>query len=111
MSDRPGLSESDLKVIRAILEQIVSGRDVRVFGSRAGSDSKPWSDLDLLVLGDPLPLAVLAALRDAFAESDLAYRVDVVEADSLSEELRTRWIASAVQIAPAGEGDRLGMSP
>ena len=111
MNDLPGLSGSDLKVIRAILDQFLPGGDVRVFGSRAGSDSKPWSDLDLLVLGEPLPLERLAALRDAFTESDLAFRVDVVEEQSLSQELRDRWLASAVPIPPVGDGDRLGKSP
>lgn len=103
MSDLPGLSGSDLQVIRDILDQFVPAREVRVFGSRAGDDSKPWSDLDLLVLGDPLPASVLAALREAFTESDLSFRVDVVEAQSLAQELLDRWLVSSHRIAPSND--------
>lgn len=98
MSGRPDLPESDLKLVRTILDRFVPGRDIRIFGARVDGDGKPWSDLDLLLLGDPLPLAVSAALREAFAESDLPWRVDIVEAAALSEELRSRWIASSVPI-------------
>jgi predicted nucleotidyltransferase len=41
---------------------------------------KPFSDLDLEVMGEtPLDFQQLAALKDAFSESNLPFRVDVVD--------------------------------
>jgi predicted nucleotidyltransferase len=42
--------------------------------------AKPFSDLDLAILGkQPLPLATLAELADTVIESDLPYKVDIVD--------------------------------
>jgi hypothetical protein len=42
--------------------------------------AKPFSDLDLAVMGaEPLPSATLTALVDAFDESDLPFKVDIVD--------------------------------
>jgi predicted nucleotidyltransferase len=67
-------------MIRKILQRYVPDRDVRVFGSRAKRCAKRYSDLDLVVMGnEPLPLTVSGALADAFSDSDLPYRVDIVD--------------------------------
>jgi hypothetical protein len=45
--------------------------------------------LDLVLLGPArLPLARLAAVREAFAESDLPIRVDVIDWHGISENFR-----------------------
>jgi predicted nucleotidyltransferase len=74
------LQSDDLETVRAILRRCVPEREVRAFGSRVGGSVKRFSDLDLAIMGDePLPLTVLADLREAFDESDLPFRVDLVE--------------------------------
>jgi len=40
---------------------------------------KEHSDLDLCIMGDGPLLSVLAHLREAFSESDLPIRVDIVD--------------------------------
>lgn len=76
-------------IVRAILQQQVPGREVWAFGSRARRSAKPYSDLDLAVLGDaPLSLDEQAALSEAFAESDLPWKVDVVDWATTSEGFR-----------------------
>ncbi len=60
------------------------GTQVCVFGSRSPSFTaqrvKPYSDLDLLVVAPtPVPGAVLAQLREAFCESALPWKVDLVD--------------------------------
>jgi len=54
---------------------------VWAFGSRVhGRGLKPFSDLDLAILGDtPLDLGRRAAVGEAFSHSDLPFRVDVVD--------------------------------
>lgn len=76
-------------IVQAILRSQVPGREVWAFGSRARHTAKPFSDLDLVVLGDePLSLSERAALSEAFAESDLPWKVDVVDWATASEEFR-----------------------
>jgi predicted nucleotidyltransferase len=83
------LSLNQLATVQAILRRIVPNREVRVFGSRARGQAKPYSDLDLVVMGDtPLSLGTLGLLTEAFAESDLPWRVDVVDWASTSKEFR-----------------------
>nr|WP_269111976.1 nucleotidyltransferase domain-containing protein [Acetobacter senegalensis] len=63
-----------------ILNEIVPDREVRAFGSRVTGKAKPFSDLDLAIMGDePLSLETRAQLEEAFSESELPWRVDVLE--------------------------------
>jgi type I restriction enzyme S subunit len=66
--------------VRRILAEIAPDLEVWAFGSRVDGRAKPHSDLDLaLVSPRRVPAARLAALADAFAESELPFRVDLVE--------------------------------
>jgi predicted nucleotidyltransferase len=68
-----------LKTVRDILLAHVPLCEVRAFGSRVGGVPKPYSDLDLAVLGlDKYPAHTLSNLKEAFAESDLPFRVDLL---------------------------------
>jgi predicted nucleotidyltransferase len=91
MSDRPPIDiRPDLWVIvRDILRKHVPGYEVWAFGSRVKGATKPYSDLDLAVISkQPLPLDVLAGLAEDFSESDLPWRVDVVDWAATSESFR-----------------------
>ncbi|MDP2359480.1 MAG: nucleotidyltransferase domain-containing protein [bacterium] len=89
MSPSLQLTESQLGIVLAVLRQHAPDREVRVFGSRARGDARRMSDLDLALMGDhPLPLAVLADLREAFAESDLSFRVDLLDWARTSDHFR-----------------------
>jgi len=75
-------------VVRILQEQIPD-IEVWAFGSRVKHTAKPYSDLDLaLITQQPLSLARLAAITDAFATSDLSIQVDVVDWASASEAFR-----------------------
>jgi type I restriction enzyme S subunit len=77
------------QIVRRILRQHVPGHEVWAFGSRAGRTAKPYSDLDLAIIGDePLPLSVRAALAEAFSDSDLPWRVDIVDWATAGEPFR-----------------------
>lgn len=84
------LSHAELAEVRAILTQnLTSDVAVWVFGSRAGGQPKPWSDLDLLLDGSqPLPLSVLATLAEAFDESALPWKVDLVDGNTIAAPFR-----------------------
>ena len=76
-------------IVRDILRKHVPQYDVWAFGSRAKWGAKEYSDLDLAVIADkPLSLSVSAALSDDFSESDLPFKVDVVDWATTSESFR-----------------------
>ena len=69
-----------LTMVRAILTTHVATHEVWAFGSRVTGSAKEFSDLDLVVIGEkPLSIAVHANLVDDFSESDLPYKVDVID--------------------------------
>lgn len=74
------LAAEHLEEVRRILQLHVPGRKVHAFGSRVQGNAKPFSDLDLAVMGEaPLDFRQLSALKDAFSDSNLPFRVDVVD--------------------------------
>ena len=80
---------SALTVVLDTLARHVPDRDIRVMGSRVSGRAKPFSDLDLVVMGDePLALRTIDQLREAFDESSLPFAVDIVEWASASDAFR-----------------------
>lgn len=77
------------KIVQRILQEHVPDLEVWAFGSRAKWSAKEFSDLDLAIITDePLPLDTSAALSEAFSESDLPWKVDVVDWASVGDELK-----------------------
>jgi predicted nucleotidyltransferase len=85
------LPERDLEQVRAILKEHLPGRAVWAFGSRAtgGRMLKRFSDLDLAVEGELTPREH-AGLAEAFDESLLPIKVDLVELGLVDAEFRQR---------------------
>lgn len=70
----------ELGIVRDILKRHVPEREVWAFGSRVTGTARAYSDLDLAVIGEtPLGLPVSAALAEEFSDSDLPFKVDVVD--------------------------------
>jgi type I restriction enzyme S subunit len=100
------LRAEHLAIVRGILAHHLPGREVRVFGSRAHGPAKPFSDLDLVVMGEqPVPDSVRSAVLEAFDESDLPFRVDLVVWAETPASLRDTITRTSVSIAvpPAKE--------
>ena len=80
------ITPKHLETIQHILTEHVPECEVRAFGSRVKWTAKDYSDLDLAVVGsEPLSLRQLRRLKEAFEESNLPIRVDVVDWQSLSD--------------------------
>ena len=78
-----------LEIVTQILHEHVPDCEVRAFGSRATWTSKEYSDLDLAIVGNgPLKWRTLGKLRDAFEESYLPFRVDVLDWHDISDNFR-----------------------
>lgn len=83
------LTEQELQIVKNILQQYVPEYPVWAFGSRVKNSAKPYSDLDLAIITDrPLSLAVRADLTAAFSESDLPWKVDIVDWAITDERFR-----------------------
>lgn len=74
------IGEAELRIVQEILQRHVPHAEVLVFGSRATGKAKKFSDLDLCIKADkPLGLDLTSAMTDDFAQSDLSWKVDIVD--------------------------------
>lgn len=96
------LTPEQKSIVCAIVDAHLPRQRVRVFGSRAGSPesrpAKPFSDLDLLVVGPALDDQLRGTLEEAFDESNLPFRVEIAEAASLSPAFLNRIESQAVAL-------------
>lgn len=78
-----------MRVVLSVLRTFVPNAEVFAFGSRAKWNAKDSSDLDLCVrAGHPLGFGLMGDLLDAFSESSLPYKVDVVDWETISPSFR-----------------------
>ena len=83
------LNPKHFEIVQHILAKHVPGCEVRAFGSRVKWTAKDYSDLDLAVVGSkPLNLKQRGELVEAFEESNLPIRVDVLDWHTISEEFK-----------------------
>ena len=79
-----------LRIIKSILKKYVPDYKVLAFGSRVAWTAKEYSDLDLVVVSDtPLSPRTMALMKEAFSESDLPFKVDVLDWATTSDEFRS----------------------
>ena len=83
------LSTHHLETVQGILGRHVPNCEVRAFGSRVTGPMKNYSDLDLAVVAPgKLNPDTLRHLKEAFEESDLPFRVDVLDWHDVSPEFQ-----------------------
>ena len=96
---RLNLSERDREIVRTILQGHVPGLRTLAFGSRVKGKPRRWSDLDLMLFGNGLlPYQTLEALREAFMESDLPIRVDVIDGARVDGDFVAVALEGAVEL-------------
>ena len=101
------LPENQLQLVRGILQEIAPDREEWAFGSRVKGTAKPYSDLDLVIRGEKdLPIRIMNRLVEAFQESDLPIRVDVLEWCAISPAFRQVIEQKYVVVQPANADDR-----
>jgi len=83
------ISENSLNLVREILRKTVPNNEVRAFGSRVKGTNRKYSDLDLALIGEErLGISILGNVREAFMESTLPFRVDVLDYNAVSENFK-----------------------
>jgi len=76
------------KTILDLLKTYLPNTQTWVYGSRAKWTAKPHSDLDMVVFATPEQSPKVSALKEAFEESDLPFRVDLFVWDEVPEQFR-----------------------
>jgi type I restriction enzyme S subunit len=83
------LTPQHLKLVRDVLTQMIPGVRVCAFGSRVTGKAKRFSDLDLAIMGnEPIATSLLYQIKDAFEESDLPIRVDIVDWHQIGDDFK-----------------------
>ena len=78
-----------LETIKRILTEHVPDCEVRAYGSRVTRTAKKYSDLDLAVVGKArLDSRQTYRLREAFEESDIPFRVEVLDWNAISASFK-----------------------
>lgn len=78
-----------LQTIKNILKKHIPDYEVRAFGSRVKKSAKKYSDLDLVIKGKTkAPKKTLYLLKEDFQESDLPFRVEIIDWHSISEDFK-----------------------
>lgn len=99
------IKPAHLEIVKAILQKHLAGVEVRAFGSRVWGTAKAWSDLDLALVSEKkLALTAIENLRADFAESDLPFRIDILDWHDISPEFRALIQKKYEVMQSAGDG-------
>ncbi|MCD6270321.1 nucleotidyltransferase domain-containing protein [bacterium] len=77
--------------IKEIIFRFLDAKEYRVFifGSRATGEAKKYSDYDIGIFGKkPISFEILGLIDEAFENSDLPYKVDVVDFSMVSKNFK-----------------------
>lgn len=93
------LPENQLTIVREILRQFVGAGEAFAFGSRVMGTAQKHSDLDILIHTPEKPtFRTMRQLREAFEDSTLPIRVDVLDWHRISPEFRAIIESQAVPL-------------
>lgn len=76
------------ELLLELIAQHLPNTEVWVHGSRVKWSARPSSDLDLVVFSKPDQNYQVSELREAFDQSNLPFRVDLLVWDSVPEQFR-----------------------
>src|SRR5438067_1561620 len=91
-------------ILRTVLQaHLPEGARAYVFGSRSHGGARRYSDLDLALEWDrPLGLQIVGRIAEALSESDLPYKVDIVDLATVEPGFRARIAADCIPLTPPG---------
>ena len=96
------------KTVLALLARHLPNATAWVYGSRVKWTARPQSDLDLVVFATPEQAGRVSDLREAFEESNLAFRVDLFVWDEVPEQFRKKIEAEHVVLVEKEEPGVVG---
>ena len=93
------------ETVLALLERYLPGTTAWAYGSRVTGTSRPQSDLDLVVFTTPAQSGQVGALREAFEESNLPFRVDLFVWNEVPESFRRGIESEHAALTPTYDRD------
>ncbi|GHV86868.1 hypothetical protein AGMMS50255_1640 [Spirochaetia bacterium] len=78
-------------ILTAVLKtHLTNGEEVYVFGSRVKGAAGKYSDLDIAIDGNgkKLDFSLECALKGDLEESDIPYRVDIIDLNAITPQFR-----------------------
>jgi type I restriction enzyme, S subunit len=88
MTDAIDLTTEERTTLNELLRRFLPGVDVWAYGSRVKWTARPNSDLDLVAFATPAQRPQVAELKDALAESNLPFPVDLHVWNDVPERFR-----------------------
>lgn len=83
------ISKAEQNYIYNVLKNHLPDAKFWVFGSRVKGTAKQYSDVDIAIMSDaPVDLLALSTLEEEFANSDLLFKVDLVDWHRISKEFQ-----------------------
>ena len=80
------IPKKELRTVKIILRKHLPNCEIRAFGSRVADTAKPYSDLDLAIVGiEKLPLTTIFSVKEEFQESNIPFRVDIIDWNRISD--------------------------
>jgi type I restriction enzyme S subunit len=100
------IREEHARILRDVLRRLLPPQArAYVFGSRVHGDARRYSDLDLaLEWIRPLGLDRLGAIAEALSESDIPYKIDIVDLATVDPSFRSRIAEDWVPFETADRG-------
>lgn len=93
------LSDEQLAFTIATLNKHLPNATFFLFGSRAKQNAKPFSDADILIVDKkPVPLNTFSSLNEVFSESNLPFRIDLVDWHRITPEFRDHIMKEAIKL-------------
>jgi predicted nucleotidyltransferase len=83
-----GLNDLHRKMVVDLLNHYIPNTRVWIYGSRAKGTARPASDLDMIAFTQPDQTLQVSALKEAFEESNLPFRVDLFVWDEVPDTFR-----------------------
>lgn len=99
MKTKFGFDDWILSRIIAVFKDFANVEKVTIFGSRAGTNYKNYSDIDLAVFGKNLSHDEFIRIADKIDDLELVYKTDLVHFDNLhNTELKEKILREGVII-------------
>jgi len=83
------IEKEQLQILKKILKKYLPNAEIRIFGSRYKHTNKEYSDIDIaIVQKEKISIKLYSELKEEFEESNLKYRVDLIDWNIISEEFK-----------------------
>lgn len=81
-----GLPAKTYEIIKTCLSTFQEIESVKIFGSRAKGNCKPYSDIDLVLYGTDITEKLTLHIKSELEELPTPYKYDIVNYNNLTDE-------------------------